>query len=211
MKNILRRVLYKIKHPHVDIQNNAVVGGRFVSGIGVSIHSHAFIYNVSIDGYSYIGDRSQIQNARIGKFCSIAPEVRVGLGRHPTNYVSTYPGTYSTRKSGAVSFGGNGEFREHMPVSIGNDVYIGARAMILDGVDIGDGAVVASGAVVVKDVPPYAIVGGVPAQIIKYRFKSDIISGLLKIRWWDWEEAIIRRRIQVFTDPEAFVQEFCCK
>ena len=116
-------------------------------------------------------DRNTENKLLIGRYCSIAPEVHFLLdGEHPYNYISTYP--FKTRYI-------NGE--EDFSSSKGNivledDVWIGYRATILSGVHIGQGAIIAAGSVVVKDVPPYAIVGGVPASIIKYRFDKNIIS-----------------------------------
>ena len=76
-------------------------------------------------------------------------------------------------------------FEEYKQIRIGSDVWIGARAIILDGIQIGHGAVIAAGAVVTKDVPPYAVVAGVPASIIKYRFKPEIQANLLRTKWWE--------------------------
>lgn len=150
------------------------------------IYADVVVINSFIDDYSYVGGGSRVQYAKIGKFCSIGPEVRIGLGKHPIHLRSTYPGFYAKD----VSFYGvtpeyeNPEY-EYEPISIGNDVWIGCRAMILDGVKIGDGAIIAAGAVVTKDVPPYAIVGGVPAKIIKFRFEPTHIEELLESKWWD--------------------------
>ena len=149
------------------------------------IYDNTTIVNCKIGDYTYIGGSNKIQNTIIGKFCSIGPEVRIGLGIHPTNLNSTYPGFYTNSEYYRVEklYDFNGE--EYKQVEIGNDVWIGARATILDGVKIGDGAIIATGAVVTKDVPPYAIVGGVPAKIIKYRFDENRIKELLAEQWWN--------------------------
>lgn len=149
------------------------------------IYDNTVVVNSQIGDYTYVGGNNKIQNAVIGKFCSIGTEVRIGLGIHPTNLKSTYPGFYTNPEYYRVEklYDYNGE--EYKQVNIGNDVWIGARATILDGVKIGDGAIVAAGAVVAKDVPPYAIVGGVPAKVIKYRFDENRIEELLAEQWWN--------------------------
>ena len=91
---------------------------------------------------------------------------------------------------------------------IGNDVWIGANVSILPGVYIGDGAVIAAGAVVTKDVEPYAIVGGVPAKVIRYRFSPKEIYILLKIKWWDWSVEEVERNIELLYDPVKFIAAF---
>ena len=91
-------------------------------------------------------------------------------------------------------------------VVIGNDVWIGESARIMAGVHIGDGAVIAAGAVVTKDVAPYAIVGGVPAKVIKYRFSPEQIEELLKIEWWNWDEEKIRKHADEFDNIESFIE-----
>jgi acetyltransferase-like isoleucine patch superfamily enzyme len=129
---------------------------------------------------------------RIGRFCNIAPGVTVGMGEHPLNYLSTHDFQYSE----TFGFGSWPEVRDFKtsvpgieskpnPV-IGNDVWIGANVTIFKGVTIGDGAVVGAGAVVREDVPPYAIVGGLPAKVIRYRFDEETIQRLLRIQWWNY-------------------------
>jgi acetyltransferase-like isoleucine patch superfamily enzyme len=120
---------------------------------------------------------------KIGKFCSIAPDVRIFLGgEHATTTVSTYPFNYMFN-DGVKLPRNNGSKGD---VVICNDVWVGDGALILSGVTVGDGAVIAARAVVNRDVSPYSIVGGVPAKIIKMRFDQLTIKKLLKIAWWDW-------------------------
>jgi acetyltransferase-like isoleucine patch superfamily enzyme len=123
---------------------------------------------------------------RIGSYCSIAEDVQflVGGNHHP-EWVSTFPFR--------ATFGLPGEFEDGQPasrgpVTIGNDVWIGLGALILSGVTVGDGAVIAAGAVVTKDVRPYAIAGGNPAREIRRRFSDEQVDALLEARWWEWPE-----------------------
>lgn len=139
----------------------------------------------------------------IGKFCSIADGVKFVFGEHRTDLVSTFP-------FHAICFDGepHSEARSKGKIVIENDVWIGANAMILSGVKIGNGAVVAAGSVVTKDVPPYAIVGGVPAKIIRYRFSRDEIDTLLKICWWEWPLDKIKDNLELFyQSPASFIQK----
>lgn len=139
----------------------------------------------------------------IGAYCSIADEVSIFIGvhgRHTIDYVSTYPlgmvyGDPGCRVPSKVTSGNLG-------VQIGNDVWIGRGAVIMAGVSIGDGAVVGAQALVNKDVAPYSIVGGVPAAHIKYRFDSDTIRKLMKIKWWCWSDELILERREFFATPK---------
>lgn len=185
VKNIWRYYVAKRRHPYAKLYFPVTVKNSIL-GHGCILYDNSVVVNSFIGDYSYVGGGSRIQYAEIGKFCSIGPEVRIGLGKHPIHLKSTYPGFYA---KDATFYGVTPEYENYEPeyeqVSIGNDVWIGCRAMILDGVKVGDGAVIAAGAVVTKDVPPYAIVGGVPAKIIKYRFEASRIQELLKSKWWD--------------------------
>ncbi|MBR5824708.1 MAG: CatB-related O-acetyltransferase [Paludibacteraceae bacterium] len=139
-------------------------------------------------GYgSYIGPYCNI-SANVGRFSSIAPYVRSNLGRHPYTFpfVSTCPMFFSTRKQNGKTFANKMMFEEILEKpEIGNDCWIGENVFIVGGVKINDGAVVLAGAVVTKDIPPYAIAGGVPAKVIKYRYDENTIKFLLNLKWWD--------------------------
>ena len=145
------------------------------------------IFNhVTIGNYTYIGRGALVQNCSIGKYCSISHEVILGLGSHPLNLFSTSPLFYRVNNPLKIQIvKQDSEFVEYKPIIVGNDVWIGARAIIMDGVIIGHGAVIASGAVVTKDVPPYAVVGGVPAKLIKYRIEPSKIKSYLQSDWYN--------------------------
>lgn len=152
-----------------------------------------------IGAYSYIGNGTTLENAEIGKFCSISDNCRIGMGSHTLNLLSTCS-LFTEAVNGTQYKWVENDVNavESKKVIIGNDVWIGYQSIILGGVKIGDGAVVGAGAVVVKDVPPYAVVGGVPAKVIKYRFSEEIISNLCVYKWWDLPEDVLKENIILF-------------
>lgn len=160
-------------------------------------------------GYgSYMADNCSI-SANIGRFTSIGPEVRTPTGRHPFKepYVTTSPMFFSLRKQSMYTFASKSLFEEFLPiVQIGNDCWIGMRVIIVGGVSIGDGAVVLAGAVVTKDVPPYAIVGGVPAKIIGYRYDDETIKFLLKTQWWNRSLKWLKDNSRFLCDMDSFLK-----
>lgn len=164
------------------------------------------IYDCNIDKYTYIGKNTIICNADIGKFCSIAYDCIINPGDHPLNMISTSPVFYTQSNILRKSFN-HEEFNEYEKISIGNDVWIGARAFIGKGVKIGNGAIIGAHAVVTKDVEPYAIVVGNPAKVIKKRFDENMIEILEKEKWWDWDEDKIESNAKYFSDKEKFIRE----
>ncbi|TPJ27480.1 CatB-related O-acetyltransferase [Mesorhizobium sp. B2-8-3] len=142
---------------------------------------------------------------QVGAFCSVAGRVLfICSGQHPTDSATSFP-IYSRllKQPEPIVNGG-----KPAGITVGNDVWIGNGAMILPGVEIGDGAIVGAGAVVTKKVPPYAIVGGSPATLIRYRFAEETISKLLAIQWWRWDDDKIESEAASLTGPiEAFVEK----
>lgn len=191
-KNSIVNIRYRLKNRKllIPLYSSTIRNSSF--GYHNRIYDNSTLCNVSLGDYSYVGGDCKIMNACIGKFCSIGPSVWIGgLPSHPLDKKSTFPGFYQKDSS---HYGVEPEYEytnlEFRPVSIGNDVWIGARAMIMDGVNVSDGAVIAAGAVVTKDVPPYAIVGGVPAKIIRFRFSEQKTKELLDSQWWNDEKYI---------------------
>ncbi|MEP1488972.1 MAG: CatB-related O-acetyltransferase [Algibacter sp.] len=163
------------------------------------IYPFCKITNSVIDDYSYVNLFANINNTSIGKFCSISMNFKSGLGLHPINFLSSSPFFYSKKNALKRSIAKKDCFSEFKRVNIKNDVWVGADVIIMDGVSIGNGAIIGAKAVVTKDVPDYAIVGGVPGKIIKYRFSPEIIKELIKISWWDWTKERLERNNHVFS------------
>ena len=154
-------------------------------------------------GIPLIRDWNDGTKLSIGKFCSIADEVQIFLGGgHHYEYISTYP--FNTMLFPELVDEHILDRTSNGDVIIGNDVWIGMNAIILSGVEIGNGAVIAAGSVVVKNVPPYAIVGGNPAKLIKFRFHDFKISYLEDLKWWDWPIEKIKENKSVLTAPPTF-------
>lgn len=150
-----------------------------------TIYKYARVRDSSFGSYTYVNRDSQVYSATVGSFSSIGPQVLIGLGEHPAkNFVSTHPMFYSTSGQSNPVIVKDNFFEEFPQTHIGNDVWIGARAVLKTGVSIGNGAVIAAGSVVVKDVEPYSIVGGVPAKHIRYRFSEEQIQWLNETQWW---------------------------
>lgn len=216
MKCVLKYLYKKFKSLTLRKKNVFVTSSVFFNrqtvfeGANV-VRSGSYVSDSMIGYGTYIGSHTSLFNTRIGRFCSIASHVKVVESTHPTSrFVSTSPMFFSPKSQSGKTFCKEPKFNELLTVDqrflvIGNDVWIGENVIIKGGVRIGDGAVIAMGACVTEDVPPYAIVGGVPAKIIRYRFTEEQIRFLLEFRWWDKPLDWIEQNAEMFDDIEAFM------
>lgn len=196
MINYLKGYLRNFFNPSVSFI--AITDHKSVINKLSKIYRFAKIINSSIDKYTYVGMNTWVVNTHVGAFCSIASEVYIGLATHTIGNLSTSP--IFTEKMNATrhSWTECDHAINRLHTKIGNDVWIGFRALICGGVTIGNGAIIAAGAVVTKDVPPYAIVGGIPARIIRFRFSPDIINDLEDLGWWNFCDHMLKRNISLF-------------
>lgn len=214
VKNEVKKILLKIKYG-----NKLTIGSNVTISLDSVFHGNNFLSDNSffkgeLGFSSYVGPGSYI-NGRVGKFCSIGSNVKIIVGNHPLSFVSTSPVTYMKNVECLHSFSKKDAFvglkyvdsEKKFHVDIGNDVWIGSNALILEGLTIGDGSVIAAGAVVTKDVPPYSIVAGVPAKIIKYRFNDEQISFLSDFKWWNKDERWIKENVNSFYSIEDFINK----
>jgi len=153
------------------------------------MHSVTVYGSVSLGKFTYINVNSVIYpRVEIGRYCSIARNCEIGVANHPIHYLSSHPFQFDK-----TIFKNNQHYQEinkvnwnpHLETVIGNDVWIGAKVIINSGLKIGHGSIIAAGSVVTKNIPPYAIVGGIPARVIKYRFSEETIQELLVLKWWE--------------------------
>lgn len=164
------------------------------------------IVNSNFDRHSFCGYHCEITNSDIGSFCSIANHVIIGGGMHPMNWISTSPTFYRGKDSVSMKYSEHDRPRPLRTV-IGHDVWIGERAIIKQGINIGIGAVIGMGSVVTRDVEPYSVVAGVPATKIRMRFSPEIVDRLIASNWWVMGDAELSRAAVYAKDPEAFLKE----
>ena len=193
------------KYPSCVFYSGARISNTMFGNFNV-IFNDVLMDSCTIGDHTYIQKRSSLFNADFGKFCSIASGVSIGPGVHKTDGVSTHPVFYLKNTPLAKIYCDKDLFIFSKRTSIGYDVWIGEKAIVLDGVTIGTGAIIAAGSVVTKDVAPYAIVGGVPAKQIKLRFIESEIDLLLKSKWWDNTEDWLEKNYNSFSN----ITEFLC-
>ena len=197
--------LEPLVHPQAQVIASRL--GRYTE-----VGARTTIEESELGDYSYVVNDSDVIYARIGKFCSIASHTRINPGNHPMHRASQAHFTYraSTYFPGEADEAAFFDTRRAAGVTIGHDVWIGHGAIVLPGRHIGHGAVIAAGAVVTKDVAPYAIVGGVPARPLKRRFAPDIAARLEALAWWNWDHERLRAALPDFRDLSiaAFLEKY---
>ena len=175
------------------------------------IGEYNWIENTHFSDMSYTGQFCFLQNVQVGRFSNIAAMVRIGATNHPYDRPSLHHFTYRTSLYGWADQDDQPFFdhRVSQVTHIGEDTWIGHGATILPNLSIGRGAIVAAGSVVTKDAPSYAIVAGVPAKIVKYRYRENIIAGMEATQWWTWDLEIIRQRLEDFRgSTEDFIDKY---
>ncbi len=186
----------------------SITDSRF--GIYTEVQAHSELIDVELGDYSYVMEHCRLAHCRIGKFSNIASSTRINPGNHPTDWVSMHHCQYRRAMYG---FGEQDdraffEWRAMQQVEIGHDTWVGHGVTILAGCTVGNGAAIGAGAVVSKDVPAYAIVAGVPARVIRYRFPKWVVARLQKICWWDWDHETIKDRLPELRDVRTFISTY---
>jgi acetyltransferase-like isoleucine patch superfamily enzyme len=180
------------------------------------VNNGTYVNHSEIGFGTYIGCNCNIDFSKIGKFCSIANNVKIVVATHPTKkFVSTHPAFFSTRKQAGFTYTNSSKFDEivlnknnnNFSVIIGNDVWIGENVLILGGVTIGDGAIIGAGTIVTNDIDPYSINVGIPAKKINTRFNDEQIRFLITFQWWNKDISWIKNNADFFDDIERFMEE----
>lgn len=176
-----------------------------------NINANTIISKTKVGFATYIGQNCNFINTQIGKFCSIANNVKTVVATHPTNkFVSTHPAFFSTNKQAGFTYVNEQKFEEikyidkeeKVSVLIGNDVWIGENVTIMGGISIGDGSIIGANTLVTKDIEPYTINVGTPSRILKYRFNETDIEFLKKLEWWNKPEEWIIENKDLFENIE---------
>lgn len=220
MINLIRRVITRIQF------RKKVKWGRKAYSIKSlfegknSVGEGSVLRNCSVGRCSYLGRYVSLNCVKIGRYSSIADGVITCLGNHPTKqFVTTHPAFYYDTESqigfsyhkGEPLFNGIMKYPKNeskYQIVIGNDVWVGGHVLILGGVTIGDGAIVAAGSVVTKDVAPYSIVAGIPAHLIRFRFEANQIAFLLDNKWWNMSEDYLKANHEDFSDINKFYEKY---
>ena len=175
-------------------------------GDGCRLGGPCHLVDVELGDRSYVEVGCRLTSTRVGRYSSIAPYTLVGPPEHPVDgYASTHPRFYRRVDALGWDLVAEDQREEVQQTHIGNDVWLGAGVTVLTGRVVGDGAIVAAGAVVTRDVPPYAIVGGVPARFIRHRFDAETVARLLARPWWNRDESWVRAHAREFTDVHALL------
>jgi acetyltransferase-like isoleucine patch superfamily enzyme len=196
---------YLVQNPTCRFFPGAVIIDSKLEGFNI-LFNDVQIINSTVGKHTYFQKRTTVVNTDLGRFCSIASNVSIGPGVHKTDSVSTHPAFYLNNTPLVKTFVSTDLFESSKKTIIGNDVWIGEGVVVLDGIKIETGSIIAAGAVVTKDIEPYTIVGGVPAKFIKHRFAPETIDVLLKSEWWNYPEEWFEKNFELMNDNSSFLQ-----
>ena len=179
-------------------------------GAYTSIGGNCSMRESSMGDYSYLAGDVSIVWTDIGKFCSIASHTRMNPGNHPTWRVTTSHSTYRRVQYGFDETDDEEFFawRQAHRCRVGHDVWMGHGTLLTAGCKVGIGVCTGSGSVITKDIPPYAIVGGVPAKVIKFRFDPKTIEKLMRIAYWEWDHETVKARFKDLYNVNEFVEKY---
>ena len=194
LKRFWKRNRCLSKGQNVKIQYGAEVVNTTFEKNGFVAH-HAQMNDVTVGNFTSIGRYTKIRCADIGKYCSISWDVTIGAVEHPLTKLSTAALTYKAEYHLILK----DENYPQKRTVIGNDVWIGCNAVIRSGIIVGDGAVIGGGSVCVKDIPPYSIVAGNPATIIRMRVEPDLIERIVMLHWWDWSSEDLKANLDLLS------------
>lgn len=202
---VRNRANYLYQNPSCRFYSGVVFIESKLEGMNILFNDTQLISS-TLGRHTYIQKHTTIVNAEIGKFCSIASNVSIGPGTHKIDGISTHPAFFLKNTPLIKTFVDKDLFDSSKKSIIGHDVWIGEKVVIIDGIKIGTGAIVAAGAIVTKDVEPYAVVGGVPAKHIKYRFDSETIDLLQKSEWWNYPEEWFEKNSELMLNTAEFIE-----
>jgi acetyltransferase-like isoleucine patch superfamily enzyme len=209
IKRICRRPydIMRLRRQRVSVSLGADCAGAKFEGMS-KVYYGTNVSHSCIGRGTYFSTNTSITRSKIGRYCSIGPDVKVISGTHPVDtFISTHPAFYSTACQAGFTYVTENHFVEIIYadeegkylIEIGNDVWIGARATLLAGIKIGNGAIIAAGSVVTKSVNDFSIVGGVPAKHIRFRFDEVQREKILSDPWWEKEEQWISENINILS------------
>ena len=223
LKRKLKNIYYNYtnRQKKIYIENNVYVSNGTILEGNNKIYNNTKLIDSFVGFGTYISQNTKMINTTIGRYCSIAENVEIVLGKHPVDtFVSTHPAFFSLEKQSGFTYVESQKFEEHsfvnkeskndkrQSVLIGNDVWIGRNVLIMEGVTIGDGAIIGAGSIVTRDVDSFSISAGIPARNIKYRFTQSQIKFLLQYKWWEKDEKWLKENIKKFEDVEQFYESF---
>jgi acetyltransferase-like isoleucine patch superfamily enzyme len=198
--------LNEIKNKKSQISKSAFIDDASKIGESVALFDNVAVIKSEIGSFSYVQTNTVIYNSMIGKFCSIASDVKLGMAEHILNEVSTSPVFYDKSQPLPEPLTDRiNNFGQQIQTNIESDVWIGANAIIKSGVSISVGSVVGAGSVVTKNIQPYTIVAGNPARPIRRRFDDATCTALLKSEWWEIDPEILKDLSVHFTNPQEFL------